>query len=127
MRTPSPANTNPASPSPIERIAGYHWEAFNAQPVKVAKRSAPSGLAKVRGTYKRGNYMERTGLLGTFVADPRQIERVTFGPEVDGARYALIVRNRWESWGGTLTPAQWDTLRAHLPNAEWVDMAARSV
>lgn len=113
--------------SPIERIAGYHWEALNREPVKVARPLIlPASLRKIRGTYKRGNYMERTGLLGTFVGDGRGVERVTFGPEVEGARYVLIVRNRWESWGGTVTPAQWEALRGHLPaSVEYVNLSAK--
>lgn len=97
-------------------------------PPAPAPRSAPANLRKVRGEYKRGNYCERPGLLGTFVADPRQIERVTFNVHSPGADYpngctfVLIVRNRWESWAGYLSPAQWDTLRAHLPNAEYVNL-----
>lgn len=109
--------------SPIERIAGHHWEAFNAQPVKVPARSPilPASLRKIRGDYKRGNYMERIGLLGTFVADGRGVERVTFNlhsPGADfpeGCTFVLIVKNRWESWAGYLSPAQWEALRKSLP------------
>ncbi len=34
MRTPGQSTTNPSSVSPIERIAGYHWEHLNRQPSK---------------------------------------------------------------------------------------------
>lgn len=108
--------------SPIERIAGYHWEALNREPVKVARPLIlPASLRKIRGDYKRGNYMERTGLLGTFVGDGRGVERVTFnlhspGADFpDGCTFVLIVKNRWESWAGYLSPAQWEALRAALP------------
>lgn len=115
MRTPAPATTNP-------RPAFDPVRPLDVPPAP-APRIAPAALRKVRGTYKRGNYMERAGLLGTFVADTRGVERVSFNVHT-ATVFVMVIRNRWESWSGEVTTAQWEALRAHLPESvEYVNLA----
>lgn len=81
-------------------------------PPSPAPRSAPAILRKVRGTMTRAE-VERPSILGTFAADRRGIDSVTYWAEGD-TYGVLIVRNRWTKWQGTMSAAQFDALRAHI-------------
>lgn len=79
-------------------------------------RRAPSVLAKVRGTVTRGQYSERPGLLGTFVADPRPVDSVTYFNSANAPDRIIVsvTRSRWVNWRGPVNRAQFDALRAHV-------------
>lgn len=87
-------------------------------PPAPAPRSAPRILSKVRGVVVKGQYSERPGLLGTFVADPRPVDSVSYFDSTDPAHpgevYVSVTRSHWVNWRGYVNPAQFEALRAHI-------------
>ena len=102
--------------SPIERIASIHWERLNNTPPQAPKRTAPRILAEVRGTVTRGQYSERPGRLGTFVADPRSVDSVSYFNSANAPDRIMVsvTRSMWTNWRGYVNPAQFEALRQHI-------------
>lgn len=106
--------------STIERIGSLHWERLNNTPPQAPKRSAPANLRKVRGTVTKGQYSERPGLLGTFVADPRPVDSVSYFPanakegKEPGTVFVSVTRSHWVNWRGYVSAAQFEALRQHI-------------
>jgi hypothetical protein len=103
MRTPAPVATNPANES--------------AQPNAAA--SVPACPRKARGTVTKGQYSERTGLLGTFVAGAL-IDSVSYfgcspgGDFPEGCVFVSVTRSMWVNWRGYVSNAQFEALRTFV-------------
>lgn len=84
-------------------------------PPAPAKRTAPRILAEVRGTVERAG-ISRPGRLGTFVADPRPVESVSYFNSANAPDRIIlsVTRSRWTVWAGFVNRAQFEALRAHL-------------
>lgn len=102
--------------STIERIGSLHWERLNNTPPQAPKRSAPANLRKVRGTVTKGQYSERPGLLGTFVADPHPVDSVSYFNIANAPDRIMVsvTRSHWVNWRGYVNPAQFEALRQHI-------------
>lgn len=85
-------------------------------PPAPAPRSAPRILSKVRGTVTKGQYSERPGLLGTFVADPRPVDSVSYFNSANAPDRIMVsvTRSHWVNWRGYINPAQFEALRQHI-------------